>query len=665
MVQLTEGFGAQAAATVEESTLDRLATHIRNCWTAAQKAKIPIEEQILKNRRQIASQYDPDKLAQITALKAPPIYAEITNTKSRNCVSWLKDKLIQPNSKPWDIEPTPVPELPPELVMMVTEKLVEQHIRMMVEQSAAAGMPIDQNLQSTILQSTAQQLPEMKKQIKKEVMNFAKEQAKEIKQKLDDELVDGDWYKSLSSLLPRITEHTGVLKGPVKEKRTFLTIKKDGTGRSVVTTEERVIKAYYSLDPLDIYPAPDSTGIHDTYLIEKASPTALSLQSLLGVEGYRDDEIMESLADYRSGGLREWTSIDSERLEIQNRGDVSALSDTSKMDMLIYWGSVQGEKLIEWGMDKKLVPDSGLEYNICAYLIGKHVVGAVINPDPLGKKPYAKLSFEEVEGAFWGRGLPEEMWTSQQICNACARYIALNIAFGAGPVAEIDKNRLAPGETPEIWPFKVILTEDPFGTGKPAVQWNIMPMIADKLIRISQAFSRIADEQPGIPSNTNPSGQGATDTASGYSMFLSVLARGMESVVKEIDAKIITDSISRHYYSMLPEMDVSLIADMRIVAKGSSSLLAKEQQAVRRTEWLRETNNPVDMAIIGMEGRKNVLMETAQAHDFDLDKTFPENPSQMPLAANMPPTESPANLLPSGQEAGGAANRTFTNYQGT
>ena len=52
--------------------------------------------------------------------------------------------------------------------------------------------------------------------------------------------------------------------------------------------------------------------------------------------------------------------------------------------------------------------------------------------------------------------------------------------------------------------------------------------------------------------------------------------------------------------------------------------MAREAAQVRRTEFLAATANPVDMQIMGVEGRAAVLRETAKTLQMDTDKVVPD-----------------------------------------
>jgi hypothetical protein len=60
-----------------------------------------------------------------------------------------------------------------------------------------------------------------------------------------------------------------------------------------------------------------------------------------------------------------------------------------------------------------------------------------------------------------------------------------------------------------------------------------------------------------------------------------------------------------------------------VIARGAMSLTTKESAQVRRNEFLAATNNPTDMAIIGTEGRADVLRSVVQTLDMNPDKIVP------------------------------------------
>jgi len=84
--------------------------------------------------------------------------------------------------------------------------------------------------------------------------------------------------------------------------------------------------------------------------------------------------------------------------------------------------------LRDWGMEIS-DDEQENEFDVCAEVYGTHVVRAVLNPDPLGRKPYYTCCFQEEAGSVWGKGLPEIIADIQDILNGCVRHIQNNLAI--------------------------------------------------------------------------------------------------------------------------------------------------------------------------------------------------------------------------------------------
>ena len=160
-------------------------------------------------------------------------------------------------------------------------------------------------------------------------------------------------------------------------------------------------------------------------------------------------------------------------------------------------------------------------------------------------------------------------------------------------------------------------------------------------------------------------------------MLASNANRGIKDVIKNIDTGIIEDIVKRQYYlnilnGLVPEED---IPDIKIVAKGSIALQNKELQTVRMNEFLTTTANPVDLNILGNDGRKFLLEEIAKANGLDVDKLFPDKEIESlfgsvggvggtpPMPEQGTPT-SPETLSPAGQPISGQNIAMFSGQKG-
>jgi len=145
---------------------------------------------------------------------------------------------------------------------------------------------------------------------------------------------------------------------------------------------------------------------------------------------------------------------------------------------------------------------------------------------------------------------------------------------------------------------------------------------------IFQHFSVRADEDSGIPrymTGESPSG-GAGRTASGLSMLLGNASKTIKQVDANVDMDIIKPIIERLYdHNMQFSDDEELKGDIRVVARGATSIMLKESAQVRRNEFLQiVSSNPVLSQIVGMEGIATLLREAAKTLDMpNVDKIVP------------------------------------------
>jgi len=171
------------------------------------------------------------------------------------------------------------------------------------------------------------------------------------------------------------------------------------------------------------------------------------------------------------------------------------------IDALQFWGSVQGKLLIDWGIDPEEIEDPDLDYQVEAWLIGSWVIKAVINPDPLGRKPYFKTSYEEIPGAWMGNGVMDLVRDCQNVCNAAARALVSNMGIASGPQVYVNVDRLPDGEKiTQMYPWKIWqVRSDPMGSTAPPVDFFQPASLAAELMGIYEKFSVLADEYSGVP----------------------------------------------------------------------------------------------------------------------------------------------------------------------
>lgn len=616
---------AEERATAQQANsqpvVQALNGYIRKQWMSSMMAKqMTSEIKMLKSVRARRGEYDPDKLAQLREQGSSTIYMMITSNKCRAASSWLRDTLVTASDdKPWTIEPTALPDLPPNEV----EGILQQ-AQMEVEQLYLNGTPpTDQQVRERLL--------EMKDMALSHLKDLAKRTAERMEVKMEDQLQEGNWSKAFSEFLDDITTFpSAFIKGPIIRKRPKLKWIPTQDGQYTLEQNEELVMEWERVDPFNIYPSADASDVNQGDLIERHKLSRADLQAMIGVEGYSEGAIRAVLETYGKGGLRDWIYVDMNKAAAEGKSTMGVQQNPSKLiDALQFWGSVQGQLLLDWGMSADEIPDPLAEYPVEAWIIADWVIKAVINPDPLGRRPYYKASYEEVPGAYWGNSVADLCRDAQDVCNATARALVNNMSIASGPQVVYNIDRLPQGENiTQMYPWKVWqVTSDPLNGSAPPMQFFQPSSLSQELMAVFEKFSILADEYTGIPrymTGDSPAG-GAGRTASGMSMLMSNAGKAIKQVVANIDGNVISPVVERlYYYNMRYGTDPDLKGDINIVARGAVSLIVKEQAQVRQNQFLQiALTSPFAQQIIGVEGVAELLRQGAKTLDMNPDRIVP------------------------------------------
>ena len=611
------------AAQLQNSqpVVQALAGHIRKTWMSSMMAKqMTAEIKMLKSVRARRGEYDPDKLAQLREQGSATIYMMLTSNKCRAASSWLRDTLVTAaDEKPWTIKPGALPDLPPNEV----ESIMAQAQQEVTQLYMAGTPPTDQQVRERLL--------EMKDMALSHLKDMAARTAERMENKMEDQLQEGNWSKAFSDFLDDITTFpSAFIKGPVVRKRPKMKWIPGQNGQYTIDVQDQLCLEWERVDPFNIYPAADASDINDGSLIERHKLQRSDLQALIGVEGYSDGAIRMVLEEYGKGGLRDWIYVDMNKASAEGKSTMGVQQNPSQLiDALQYWGNVQGQLLRDWGMTEEEVPDPLMDYPIEAWVIGHWVIKAVINPDPLGRKPYYKASYEEVPGAYWGNSVADLCRDAQDICNAAARALVNNMSIASGPQVVYNVDRLPQGENiTQMYPWKVWqVTSDPMAGGQAPMQFFQPSSLSSELMAVYEKFSVLADEYTGIPRymTGDSAAGGAGRTASGMSMLMSNAGKAIKQVIASIDENVIRLAIERlYFYNMRYGDDPDLKGDVNIVARGAVSLLVKEQAQMRQTQFLQiALSNPLTAQIVGVEGIAELLRQSAKTLDLNPDNIVP------------------------------------------
>lgn len=586
-----------------------LVSHVKQSWEAARAAKQDITDRLLKCERQRRGEYDPDRAIDIEATGGSDIYMMITDVKCRAASSWIRDVMMSNQDRPWVLDVPERPEIPPE-----EEEEIRSFVNIEMEEFIASGQ-YHPNVESERLKEVYEIVAQKKKE-------FARDRANKMEKLIEDQMTEGGFQNAFKDFIDDfVTYPCAILKGPTIRKKKGVQWGADYT--PIVVND--FVREIERVSPYDIFPSPISDGPDDGYIIERHNLSRTKLEALIGVPGYVKTEIERAVDHYGDKGFHYYEYGDQQKKDLEDKV-YSAVYHDPDIEVLEYWGPVNGQMLKDYGLKDKSI-EASREYEANIWIVGNYVIKAVLNPDPLGKRPYSTASWEFIPGAFWGVALPELMADVQTMCNASARSLANNMGIASGPQVEAVVDRLADGEDlTNMYPWKIWqTTSDKTGGGQPGVRFFQPGMQAAELLTIYQTFSKQADEVTGIPNYVYGSSKvsGAGRTASGLSMLMDNAAKGIKQALSYTD-KVVGDIVERYYiHNMMFHDDPYVKGDYNVVAKGASGLIAREQMNVRRNEFMAATSNPIDMQILGMEGRSYLLKETAKSLGLNVEKFIP------------------------------------------
>lgn len=518
--QMVKQEDAESEQGEQKARLDSsLAAHVLNVWAVNKRAKLEIERKFLRNLRQRSGVYEPEKLALILLAKGSEVFMKLTEVKCRACESWVGDIYSPAHEKGgFTMKPTPNPEMPDYVLEKIHNSVLDAVTNMATMYVQETQQPVTREEFNSVAQKYYTQLHDYETKL---IYKAAEEAAQKMFRKIKDQMHDGGYAKAFEEVRRDIvTFGTGFLKGPVIRKRDTLVWQQTEVGY-VPTISPTLVFEYSRVSPFDIYPSPTATSVSDGDLVERMRVRRSDINALIGVKGYNDANIRLALNDY-ADGLSSTLSIDSERDTAEGRSTTS-LMDRETIEVLGFWGKVQGKKLIEYGMTTEQIPDPDIDYSVHIKMIGSYVIKAIKNISNI--VPYSKCVYTQIPGSFWGDGLPDDLEDIQSIVNAIARAIANNAAMASGPQVELNASKMKLGsDATTLVPWKIWVTDEEGIQAAPIVKFYQPKAILNELMNVYDKFSAEADVKTGIPSIAHGGakmGSGAGNALADYEKVLT------------------------------------------------------------------------------------------------------------------------------------------------
>lgn len=657
---------------------DSLALALSAKFEECKSRRLMYEEEWLKDLRQYLGQYDPEVEKKMDPNRSKA-FIRLTRTKVKSLDARLKDMMFPAGGdKNWGIRPTAVPTEVRKAVEAVAGKVMQ--LQSVPQQPAVSPMadvptiaPLPDVSQQNAPQGQAQGVPDasgaqpaagtapaatalltavqavgaqldlqdQRDRLEDEIIEAASKDARErclrMEAEINEQLQDAHYADLCGEVIHDGSLYgTGVLKGPLVE------IHKSGSWSlkdNVATyTEMDESRPYMEHVPIwDIFPDMSAMSMDDCeYLFQRHVMLKAELAQLATRPDFNGPAILEHIRQYPDGDSTiAWYT---ERLREINR-HTTDLSRRRRYELHEYWGPVSFEDLVGCGCE---VPPEleGQEIEANIWTLGQKVIKAVLNPFDAKIRPYYFFYFDKDDTGVFGVGIPRVLRDTQAVFNAMVRAAIDNSAVSAGPMFEVTKELLAPGEDTEtIAPFRTWLRKAGEGN-QSAIRPVETPNNAAQLLNLAMVFKQLGDEASTIPSYTHgENDQGVAKTVGGMSMLMGAAGIALKDTVRNFDQGITEPAIrAMYHWNMQFNPDQTIKGDYHVEARGVTSLVAKEVRAGELERFAAGSANPLDSPFVN---RRELLRQRALALDLSPEEFLY---SQEEIAkrtsdeqANMPP----------------------------
>lgn len=544
---------------MDESLIDTLGDMVVSRFRKAREAKMPHYNDMM----------DCLKLMNGQPLSAPSgdgpdIVMDISSPIVKNIVGLIRDIFVGSTAQPYTINATPVVELPEDVEAQLLEK-IERELETFI---AINGGDVN---------AVRAQVTEMRAAVQLEENRKANVAAERLRTIIADRLYDADWEAQFIDFIDHFCIYpAAIMKAPAVNTRTVM--RWDGTTVSPTTETVRQVE---NISPFDFFPAPYATDIQTAdYVIERRRLTRNELLQLGSASGYDVDVIAEVFEANPNGAPLPYGSVDDDDISDTDIGDKT---DMDAFDALGYYGRIRNDLLAEYGIEfaeEEMHGASEAE----VWVVGGRVIKCLLNPDPLGRRPFFKACFEKVPSSFWGASPAMKLRDTQRVCTASVRALVRNMQYSSGPIGEVRKGAVKDGHAPNaIIPHTIrVVEEDNFGNGAPAYRFYTVPSLSNELVALFDKFMGYGYELIGIPRVAfgSPQGLGTLGrTAGGVSIILNQSTKAIKQALRMIESGLIEPVVQEFInYEIRTSNDPDIRGDIRVYARGVSGLMEQESK---------------------------------------------------------------------------------------
>jgi len=581
-------------------SLVKLGNHLSQRFSVHKTDRRTQEQQWLQNLYQFKGKYDPEVEQKLDPNRSRA-YPKLTRTKIMVIVARLMNLLFPQGDKSWEVRPSKVPT-------------------MSQEDLTSAWMDWrDENPEAEVTQDQLDQL----------VNAFAKAAAEDMEMHLEDQLQDamGSATETDNSdfvtlcrkvILSAAIFNVGVLKGPMSLNKVKYKIEMTPGLDPQVNQIESYRPYFEAVDIWRYYPDMQARTFSDMEgEFEEHIYTKQQLEQLKAREDFISEHIDQFIRTNPDGNYSQATH----EQELDNLAGVKQASNRGKRYRVQeFWGNVSRDYVEKTGLELPEDSDGITQFRLTVWLGEKHVLKLALNPLPSTTNVYHKFVFDDSVPGLMGGSMCEIMRDSQMAISSAARMLIDNASVTCGPMLEIDLGKLVgQQDVKSIGPFRNYYTDAKNNpSGHRAINSIQIDSRMDELLAVMDRFMAFADMETFVGGygdiQENTPGE-AMRTSAGASMVMGNAALPFRDIVRSFDRFTVSVLNALIEWNRLFNEDIEYTGDLRPVAKGATSLIAKEVRAFA-LDNLKQTLDEEEMVYV--DSRK-LLRQRMMARDIPFE----------------------------------------------
>jgi len=554
-----DGSGSEFSTTA----LQKLGNHLSQRFSTHKADRRVQETQWLRNLYQFKGKYDPE-----IDQKLPPersrAYPKLTRTKIMVIVARLMNLLFPQGDKSWTVKASTVPTL-------------DQY-----ELTAAFDEWRTENPEAEVT------VEELERIVRAFAVKAAACMERHIEAQLEDAMgsateTDNSDFVTLcrSVILSAAIYNVGILKGPMTLDRQKAVIELTPGLEPTISMVDGSRPYFEAVDLWRYYPDmqartfSDMEGEFEEHIYSKRQMEGLKRRS-----DFIPASITQFLERNKDGNF---TPASHENDLDVLAGATSASTRGSRYRIQEFWGAVSREYIEDTGLELPEGSEDTDQFRVTGWLAGRYIIKLALNPLSSRTNIYHKFVFDDSVPGLMGGGMCEIVRDSQMAVSSAARMLIDNASVTCGPMLEIDLSKMAGGQdVKSIGPFRNYYLDGKSNpSGHRAINNISVDSHMDELLKVMNQFLQFADMETfvgGYGDVENTPGE-ALRTSAGASMVLGNAALPFRDIVRSFDRFTVSVLNALIEWNKIFNEGIEYTGDLRPVAKGATSLIAKEVRA--------------------------------------------------------------------------------------